>query len=114
MGGTVSAEWGWGLQEHLPLLSLALELAKEGPGPWIQQREGTPACPEAAQGWVHEQRGLLSQPGTYEATVGDRFGVPCSLGLLGLPFIPLGVMVGRGLCLGPVLAPSLLSLGGAR
>lgn len=29
---TVSAELGWGLHEQLPLLSLALELAKEGSG----------------------------------------------------------------------------------
>lgn len=63
---------------------------------------------------MHEQRGLLPQPGTYEALVGDSFGVPCSQGLLGLPSTPLGVVVGRGLCLGPTLASSLLSLEGAR
>lgn len=41
-GRTVSAEWGWGLQEHLPLLSLALEMAKEGPRPWMQQSSPQP------------------------------------------------------------------------
>lgn len=41
-GGTVSAEWGRGLQEHLPLLSLAEEMAKEGPTA-MDAAEFTPA-----------------------------------------------------------------------
>lgn len=112
-GRAVSAEWGWGLQEHLPFLSLALELAEE-PGPWMQQREVTSTLAARLPRAGCMSRGIYSQPGTCEAPVGDSFGVPCSRGLLGLPFTPLGVLVGRGLSLGPVLVSSLLSLGGAR
>lgn len=43
-GRTVSAEWGEGLHEPLPLLSLALELTKEGPGQGTQQRGFPPSA----------------------------------------------------------------------
>lgn len=95
LGRAVSAEWGEGLHKHLPLLSLALELAKEGPGQWTRQREGAPAsaprlprawCPSRGQGPQGPRRRQLWAP---LSSLGSSLS-PCSL-------------VERGLHLGPVL-----------
>lgn len=71
LGRAVSAEWGEGLHKHLPLLSLALELAKEGLGQWTRQREGATAsapllprawCPSRGQGPQGPRRRQLWAP----------------------------------------------------
>lgn len=66
---------GEGLREHLPLLSLALELAQEGPGQWTQQERRLPSLSPQADGKARN-------PKTPE---GDSFGLPEGLGLFSLP-----------------------------
>lgn len=99
MGRTVSAEWGEGLHEHLPLLSLAVELAKEGPGQGTQQREGFPASALRLPGL-----GACVEGQEPQGSRGRWLWVPQSTGLLELFSLPVwSFLAERGLHLGPGL-----------
>lgn len=66
-----------GLHKHLLLLSLALEMAKEGRGQWTQQREGAPAsAPRLPRAWC------LSRCQGPQGPEGDGFGPPAALSSL--------------------------------